>query len=123
MSDVITVEILEDEDLVLELLQSVVYVGGGGGGGDGYLSYATAQTLTLTQLRRVRSNQLIGSAPVITYVDGLVSSITYADGSAKAFTYTAGLLTRVDYVIGGRTYRRDLSYVSGVLTNITETIL
>lgn len=122
MSDVIDVEIIDDFDVLLELSSSVIYVGGGGPG-EGYLSYATAQALTLAQLRQVRRNQFIGSAPTFTYVSGVLTTVTYQDGSTKTLTYTDGLLTRVDYVVGIRTYRKDLTYVAGVLTSISEVIV
>jgi hypothetical protein len=123
MSDVIDVEIIDDFDVTLELSSSVVYVGGGSGPGEGYLSYATTQALTLAELRRVRSNQLIGSAPTVAYTEGVLASITYQDGSVKTFTYTDGLLTRVDYAIGIRVYRKDLAYTNGTLTNVSEVII
>ena len=122
MSDIIDVEIIDDFDVLLELSSSVVYVGGGGPG-EGYLSYAVSQTLTLAQLRRVRSNQFVGSAPAFTYVGGVLTTITYQDGSTKTLTYTSGLLTRVDYVIGIRTYRKDLTYVDGALMNVSEALI
>jgi hypothetical protein len=82
--------------------------------------------LSLPELRQVRYNQIIGSAPAITYdVNGNVSTITYSDGSSKIFTYSAGLLTQLDYTHGSpsRVYRKTFIYSANQLTSVTETII
>jgi hypothetical protein len=123
----VTVEVLPDVVLELEIPTGVIYVtGSGGGGGDitGLLSYQSAQLLTLTELRTVRRNQNIGTSPVFAYNGaGDISTITYADGSVKTFTYTSGVLTQIDHVFSDRTHRKVFSYSSGRLTSVVETII
>jgi len=115
-------------DIVIELVPGygVPNGGGGGGGTANALSYGESQQLTLAQLRTVRRNIIIGSAPSISYdVNGRVDSITYSDGSTKTFSYAAGLLTRIDHVYASpaRTYRKDFTYAAGKLASISESIL
>lgn len=105
-----------------------VNVGGGGGGGSDLLSYGVAQELTLAQLRTVRRNQMIGSAPTLAYDGaGRVSTLTYADGSTKTLTYDgAGRLSQSEhvYTTPPRTYRKTYAYDgAGRLSTVTEAIL
>jgi len=118
MPDEITIDITPPEQYTVELLSGygvpIIVAGDGEGGAAGdYLSYTTAQNLSLTQLRMARRNLFRGSAPAITYNgDALVSSVTYSDGSTKTMEYTDGRLTRIDHVYPDvpRTYRQDVSY-------------
>lgn len=102
--------------------------GSGGSGSTDVLSYASAQELTLTQLRTARRNLIQGSAPTITY-DGnaRVSKITYSDGSIKTLTYDGnGRLSQSNHVYSSptRTYRKTMAYDgNGRLQSITEALL
>lgn len=126
----IQIEITPPPVINVELLAGFgvpVSVGGGGGGSD-LLSYGAAQELTLTQLRTVRRNQLIGSAPTVAYDGaGRVSTVTYSDGSVKTLTYDgAGRVSQSNHVYTSpaRTYRKTLAYDgAGRLQSITEAIL
>lgn len=93
----------------------------------GSVSYAVMQDLTLSQINQFRSNVLIGSSPTIVYdLSGRVSTITYSDGSVKSFEYDlSNNLTRIDHVYASpsRTVRKDFTYVSGKLVEISETFL
>lgn len=61
--------------------------------------------------------------PVLTYVDGRLSSIVYGDGSVKTFTYTANRLTQVDHVVGSTTTRTTFTYTSENLTSSVTVVL
>ena len=126
MADTVVIELSPPPEIVVELVPGYgVPNGGGGGGTANALSYGESQQLTLAQLRTVRRNIIIGSAPSISYdVNGRVDSITYSDGSIKTFSYAAGLLTRIDHVYASpaRTYRKDFTYAAGKLASISESI-
>lgn len=59
--------------------------------------------------------------PVFTYASGNLSRIDYASGNYKLFTYdVSGNLTQLDFVKGGITYRKVMSYdLDFNLTDIT----
>jgi hypothetical protein len=82
-----------------------------------------AQTLSISQIRQMRTNVMKGSSGTITYTGGLVSSITYLDGTTATFTYSSGLLSQLDYTVGTRTLRKNFSYTNKTLASITETFL
>jgi len=52
---------------------------------------------------------------------GALSSITYSSSATKTFTYTSNKLTRIDLVIGIKTYRKTFNYTGDNLTSIVET--
>ena len=92
----------------------------------GLLSFSTSQSLTLSELRQVKYNQLVGSAPVLTYNGSdQLTGINYSDGSTKAFTYSGDLITQIDYVYGSpsKTYRKVLSYSGDLLVSIVESLI
>lgn len=62
-------------------------------------------------------------SPVFTYSGDKLTGITYVDGSTKILSYTGELLTQMDLLRNGITTRKVFSYNSGLLINITETIL
>lgn len=57
------------------------------------------------------------------FPDGTLQRIDYLNGSFKVFEYTASALTRMDYVVGATTFRKDFVYSSGQLTNIINTVI
>ena len=61
------------------------------------------------------------SSPDFTYnLSDQLIQIDYISGEQKVFTYSGDQLTRVDYIIGTTTYRKDFTYtVGGLLDYIT----
>jgi hypothetical protein len=69
----------------------------------------------------VSSSDPVLQNPTFTYTAGALTSILYSGGATKTFTYTNGVLTRIDLVVGSKTFRKVFNYTGGILTSITET--
>jgi hypothetical protein len=69
----------------------------------------------------VSSSDPVLQNPIFTYTSGALTSILYSSGATKTFTYTDGVLTRIDLVVGSKTFRKVFNYTGGILTSITET--
>lgn len=80
-------------------------------------------SLSLEQKVEIVSNGGTPSNPDFTYSGGNLIRVDYSDGSFKELTYVSGNLTRVDFNSSGTIKRKDLIYVSGILTEINESVV
>ena len=99
LTDLVLIE--RDDTLYRATVAQLVALASGGGGG------------------------LVETGPAFTYSGGRLSQITYDSGNTKTFTYDgSGRLSRIDYVVGAITNRKDFGYnPDGSLASIDETVI
>lgn len=93
---------------------------------ESFISYIQPQSLTIDQVFKFRTNVLVGSNPILQYNNNdVLETITYSDGSIKRLFYNGNgdlIRTEHEYLEPVRTVVKELSYDSGKLVSVVESI-